>query len=260
MNNICKNIVAIMLIIGLVVLSFASSRTNAEERTIVLATVNWEPMFGENLPKGGFYTEITRQAFQRVGYGLMVKFVPWKRALESARQGKYDGLLGAYYSEERTQDFEYSELVYVDQVVFFRRKGEPPSTYQSLRDLVPYEIGVTTGLAYIDSLKEDEPALKLREVNNTELNLKKLMIKRIDLFPSGKVYMLHMLQTKYPDWKDQIQTVSPPLKEEGLYNPISKKIPDHRTVVADFDRGLQMIKDDGTVKKILNEYGFGEKE
>lgn len=259
MNKICKNIMAIMLISGLTILSFTSHRVNAEERTIVLATVNWEPMFGENLPKGGFYTEITRQAFQRVGYGLKVEFVPWKRALESARKGKYGGLLGAYYSEERTQDFLYSELVYVDEVVFFRRKGEPPSTYQSLRDLIPYSIGVTRGLAYIDSLKEEEPSLKLIEVNDTEQNIKKLVRKRIDLFPAGKVYILHMLQTRYPDWKDQIQTVSPPFKEEGLYNPISKNVPDHQTIVTDFNRGLQMIKDDGTFHKILNEYGFGEK-
>ena len=206
MNNMCKNIMVIILISGLVVLSFTSHKANAEQRTIVLATVDWEPMMGENLPKGGFYTEITRQAFERGGYSLEVNFVPWKRALEAARRGKYDGRLGAYYNNERAQDFDYSELVYVDEVVFFRRKGEPPATYQSLRDLVPYEIGVTRGLAYIDSLTEEEPSLKLLEVNDTEQNLTKLMAKRIDLFPAGKVYILHMLQTKYPDWKDQIRS------------------------------------------------------
>lgn len=260
MNNICKYIMVIMLISGLVALSFTPHGANAGKRTIVLATVGWEPMFGENLPKGGFYTEITRQAFQRVGYGLEVKFVPWKRALESARQGNYDGLLGAYYNDERAQDFDYSELVYVDEQVFFGRNGEQPATYQSLRDLVPYEIGVTRGLAYVNELKKEEPSLKIREVTDTEQNLTKLMKKRIDLFPAGKVYILHMLQTKYPDWRDQIQIVSPPLKTEGLYNPISKKVPDHQTIVADFNRGLQMIKDDGAFEKILNEYGFGEKE
>ncbi|NOR23845.1 MAG: hypothetical protein GQ542_05525 [Desulforhopalus sp.] len=53
-----------------------------------MATLNWQPFYGENLPKNGFYAELSREAFKRAGYDLIITFVPWKRAVQMARTGK----------------------------------------------------------------------------------------------------------------------------------------------------------------------------
>ncbi len=42
-------------------------------------------------------TELIIEAFARVGYDATVKFLPWKRALESTKSGKYDGLFTVWY-------------------------------------------------------------------------------------------------------------------------------------------------------------------
>jgi polar amino acid transport system substrate-binding protein len=85
------------------------------------------------------------------------------------------------------------------------------------------------------------------------------MAKRIDLMISSKAFLLNMIATQFPEWKEEIDVVQPPYKVEKLHNVISKNIADASTIVADFNRGLQMIKDDGTFDRILQKHGV-EKE
>ncbi len=65
---------------------------------------------GKDLEGHGFMTELIVEAFARVGYDVTVKFLPWKRGLESAKSGKYDGLFTVWYPrlgklrEERTRE------------------------------------------------------------------------------------------------------------------------------------------------------------
>ena len=96
-----------------------------------------------------FFVEITREAFKRVGYDININWVPWKRAQELSFSGKYDALLGCYYTEERAKKLEYSAPVSSTEVVFFELKGRN-ITFSSLRDLSPYTIGVVRGYANTD--------------------------------------------------------------------------------------------------------------
>jgi len=184
-----------------------------------------------------------------------VKFVPWNRALELARQGDYAGVLGMYYTEERAHDFIYTEPIYEDDIVFFSRKGEN-ITYTTLQDLKPYTIGLLLGAAEIERFKQ-EPGSKFITSSSHEINLKNLMAKRIDLVLCSRVNFLDLVNTQFPEWKEAIEVVQPPLWIAKMHNVISKNVADAATIAADFNRGLQMIKDDGTFDRILAEYGFG---
>ncbi len=37
------------------------------------------------------------EAFDRFGYDVTVKFLPWMRVLENAKSGNYDGLFTVWY-------------------------------------------------------------------------------------------------------------------------------------------------------------------
>jgi polar amino acid transport system substrate-binding protein len=250
MNKISHMMMCCVVIIGLM-----AAETPAAPRTLVFATLDAPPYFGENLPDGGFYTELSREAFQRVGYTLEVEFMAWNRALELARQGDYDGMLGMYYTEQRTNDFIYTEPIYDDEIVFFSRKGET-ITYTTLRDLTPYTIGVLLGAAEIENLKQE--GLTFIEASGQDINVKNLMAKRIDLVICSRAYLLHVITTQFPEWTEEIDVVQPPYTIEKLHNVISKNVTDAATIVADFNRGLQMIKDDGTFDRILQKHGFGK--
>ena len=257
MKKINKTIISASLIGMFVLVVFITSGFSEENRKVCLATSNWEPYYGDALPGNGFYAEITRAAFQRVGIEFIVEFHPWNRALEMSKRGKFDGLLGAYYNEERSRYFTYTDSVYESQEVFFCKKDAQIS-YASLNDLSKYMIGVVRGWGSIEILKKAN--LNLDEVTDHDMNIKKLMAGRIDLICTEKIALLNLIQTKYPQWKDAIKIVPRPLVTLKIFNPISNKIPNHEKIVKDFNRGLKMIKDDGTFEKILTKHGFGEAE
>jgi polar amino acid transport system substrate-binding protein len=239
-----------------VIIGLMTAQTPAAPRTLVFATLNAPPYFGETLPDGGFYTELSREAFQRVGYTLEVEFLTWNRALELARQGDYDGMLGMYYTEQRTNDFIYTEPIYDDETVFFSRKGET-ITYSTLQDLTPYTIGVVLGAAELEQFRK-VPDLTFIEASGYDINVKNLMANRIDLIFGSRVFFLDLIATQFPEWTEAIDVVQPPYKIEKLHNVMSKKVADAATIVADFNRGLQMITDDGTFDRILEKHGFGK--
>jgi polar amino acid transport system substrate-binding protein len=250
MNKMFHMMMCCVVIIGLM-----TAETPAAPRTLVFATLDAPPYFGENLPDGGFYTELSREAFQRVGYTLEVEFMPWNRALELARQGDYDGMLGMYYTEQRANDFIYTESIYDDEVVFFSRKGET-ITYTTLQDLTPYSIGALLGAAEIENLKQE--GLTIIEAKGQDINVRNMIMKRVDLVLHSRAHLLHILTTQFPEWKEEIDVVQPPYNIEKMHNAMSKKAADAATIIADFNRGFQMIKDDGTFDRILQKHGFGK--
>jgi polar amino acid transport system substrate-binding protein len=83
------------------------------------------------------------------------------------------------------------------------------------------------------------------------------MVRRVDLMIAD-VFLMSELLKKYPDYQGKVKAVSPPVLESSLHLLISKAHPDHATIVADFDRGLQEMRDDGTFDAIVERFGFRE--
>jgi polar amino acid transport system substrate-binding protein len=238
----------ILFFISLIVL-------NANEKVIVLANeTSWEPHYGKELKNGGYTTEITREALKRVGYELKIKWLPWKRALVMAEKGIFDGLGASYYTTQRAKVFEYSNIVANTQTVFFKLKDKDIK-YLKLEDLKPYKIGIGAGYAYPKSFT-DADYLNKEIANKLELNVKKLLNKRVDLIIGSKKVILSSINKNFKDDNDKFEMVLPPLESLPLYISFSKKSPNYLQKIKDFNRGLDMIKSDGTYDKIMEKYGF----
>ncbi len=223
---------------------------SSEKSKIVLGAFEWPPYFSEKLPGGGFVTEITYAAFARVGYDLKVKFLPFARMIQQVKQGEVQGALGIFHSKQRSEFMAYSEPVYNSEVVFFCRR-EKPIKVSELESLSQYEIGVLRGGLTAKMLAEQ--GLKLSPVNNIDTNLRKLLRSRVDLVASDKLNFQYLLKQHYPLQRAEIITLLPSIKTYGIYNTISKKIA-YQQIIADFNRGLQLLKDDGSYLRILQKH------
>lgn len=254
MKLVLKNRIVVLSLILLLVV-FAIAEAGADQRTIVLATDNLPPFFSEKLPNYGFVAEITREAFLRSGYGFEIKWVPWKRAFIMAKNSKFSGVMGAYYNEERSQSFIFTQSVTKADLSFIQR-AEDSISYTSLQNLKPYRIGVIRGTAPAMILSQIEPPLSIEEVTNDEQNIKKLMSRRIDLFLSDLQYVVYTLREKYPELKNKLKPVQPPLRTDLIFNAISKKADNAQKIVDDFNHGLQELKEDGTYDNILRKHGI----
>lgn len=245
---------ALRLSILFVCLMLATTLVSA--RTVKLATLNWEPYAGENLPRFGFTSNIISEAFKRLGHSVEFTFLPWQRALHSAEIGRFDGVFSAYYSDTREGRYLISDAYAESSVVLTSMSGRSIK-YQNLSDLRPYSIGVVRG--YVNSDEFDKATyLNKHPVISDALNIKKLVNNRVDLIVIDRYVAIHQMKTNptiHADVRD-IEFLSPVLKRQTLHVLFSKNIEEAEQLVADFNKGLRMIKDDGSYYQILDRFGI----
>ena len=139
---VCALMFSIMLIF--------SSAAMSQDKTIEIATEpTWEPYFGEKMKNGGLMVDIATEAFRKVGYKMNMNWMPWKRAMNQSFEGKYDGLPGCYFTEERAEKLKYSDPITTAEVALFEQTGKN-TRYTKLQELAPYTIGVGRGYANTD--------------------------------------------------------------------------------------------------------------
>ncbi|WCE31435.1 substrate-binding periplasmic protein [Vibrio sp. SCSIO 43137] len=167
-----------MILKSMLFMLMAPSALCAESLT--LATVEWPPFYGHNLHQKGYVYAVSKEAFRRAGYDITVVFLPWKRALELTRMGKYDGLLGVYYTESRVSDFVFSDTILKTREVFYFRSSKH-NNYQSLQDLRGKVIGGLRGTAPLEDLKDYKLDIIINDITDEERGILQLHAKRIDL-------------------------------------------------------------------------------
>ena len=226
----------------------------AEEKSISLATLEWEPYVGKKLKHYGFTSEIVAEAFKRTGYKVKVTFMPWARVLQEVRKGKYDAAYPAYYSDERAKMYALSNPFAEGPLVFYKRK-EAVISFRSLQDLKPYRIGVVRG--YVNSPEFDAADYLTKDIaNSDEINLKKLLKGRLDLVVIDKFTSQSILNKIIPEGRDVLECLKPHLQVKPLYLAVSRKVEGYQHIVKDFNYGLKQISDEGLIKKIMQKHGF----
>jgi polar amino acid transport system substrate-binding protein len=235
-------------------LSLASSLCLASEKTLNIVADNYPPYYGEDLPNGGVLTEIIVEAFRRTGYELKIKWVPWKRAVEGAKAGKYDGIYTLWYREERKAWFAYSDPIPPASETGFYKSRKEDISFQNFEDLKAYTIGV--GRGYVRPPGFDEASLTTSLAKDDEENLSKLHKGRVDLALTDRIVAKYIIDTKIPDAAPELEWLPPALHVETNHFAISRRAEHFNTKLADFNRGLREIEADGTLETIIAEHGF----
>lgn len=225
----------------------------AKNQKITISGTEWIPYSGNSLPGKGLLTEITVKAFEAVGYTVIVKLIPWKRALINTKAGIFDGLLGASYSKERSKYFAYPKYAWQTAMHVF--SNDPSRTqFTSFKNLCPAKVGILRGSIYKKQLSQPD-CLNLEEGNQMEHNIRKLSKNRIQYMVESRDSIVFFLNQN-PSYKQSIYIMTPPFEKNKAYTIISKKNPDYQLLVNRFDKGIQMIKKSGQYKAILKKHGF----
>ncbi len=231
-----------------------ASQGFAAEKTIILATVDWTPYVGKNLPDNGFLSKIVTTALERTGYSVEIKYMPWATILKAVENGKVDAFFPAYYSEERTVKFVVSESFFTGPLYLCKLKSNK-IVYSTLEDLKPYKIGVVRG--YLNTPEFDSADyLNKKKANSDKLNLVKLIKKRVDIVVVDKYAALQIVKESIPDAIGAIDFLEPPLEEKTLHLVFSRKNKNCQAIVDGFNTEIKILTEDGSVKKIIRKYGF----
>ncbi len=209
----------------------------ASDTKIILGTSEWAPYLGSKLNNGGVTVDITKAAFKKAGYDAEVQFMDWNRAVGLAQKGKIAGIVGCYKTAERAKTFGITNTIGSVELVFFQKK-DANIKFNGLESLKPYKIGVMRGSAHTDEF-DSAPFLAKESADKIELNIKKLIKGRINLFLGSKLVTLDKINKQLPQDAKKIEVVHPPLKSNSLHLGIAKKTDGYEKIVNDFKSYLR---------------------
>jgi polar amino acid transport system substrate-binding protein len=186
---------------------------------INLASLDWPPYTGEKLAEQGISSQVVRAVFAQAGITTNFKFLPWQRAVDTARS---DTSFVGYFPEyaDPTSPCLFSDPIGNGPLGFAEQRSKPIN-WSSLSDLKNTKIGVVAG--YVNTAEFDQMVaagqLKTDQATSDELNLLKLANGRFDLAVVDQNVMQYLQKTspKLKPLASKLQFNSKPLEDKTLH-------------------------------------------
>lgn len=235
---------------GLLLLVY-SGLTSAQE-PVRLTNGDWAPYL-QPKPPYGIVSQIVEAAFAEAGIPVTWGFFPWSRSYVLARDGRWDGAAAWSCSRERFKEFFFSEpLLPFDYVFFYRRDRD--FDWQSIEDLKGLRIGLTQNYVYGDTIRriKESGIAELDVTTSDEINFRKLLAGRIDLFPMDAVVGEVLLSRLFS--ADQVARLAIHPKvvhSANLHLLLSRRVTGNRGRMEQFNTGLKALRRRGGVKAIV---------
>ena len=233
-------------------LFFNSVALSSWAETIRLVNNEYPPYSGASLLNKGLVTDIVTTVLTDAGYRVEIELVSWSRAMIYSQDGRADGIVGAWYTLERTNHYLYS-LPYIVHDLRFLRLKETGTQVNNTLNLKAYTIGLIRDYAY-----QNEKVLNANTiyVNNFKHGIKMLKKKRIDLFPEDVVVAKYLLQQMSDYSGDQFDFVGPVLERNDLHFVISKQRKNAAEIIDRFNKSYLKIKNNGGLSKIFKRHNI----
>lgn len=218
------------------------------EQTVKLTTLDWCPYTCVTSPDGGFSSVIVREAFKVMGYKAEIEFLPWQRAVATAKDSsEVAGYFPEYPAE--LEGFTLSPSIGTGPLGLILRKGAPvpPPTADALRAL---KLGVVSG--YVNAVPVAAAitaGLKPEGVADDNTNIRKLAAGRIDAAEIDQYVFAHLLKTdpRLADVKNDV-VFALPLEDKTLHVAFNQT-PYGKKLGAIFAEGLAKVDTKGLQQK-----------
>jgi sorbitol/mannitol transport system substrate-binding protein len=246
---------------------YIEEKSIAKQNSIKLTSYEKEPYIGSNLKNNGYVSELIVEAFKRVGYNTSIDFYPLDKAKSLAKIGEVDGFFPSDASKSLNNVYVYSNPLPGDNIILLKKKSlkinyqiNPRSLKKSLEALKKYEFGVVKGFTFSPDFDTAKFLNKQYAANDLQ-NIDKLMHNRIDFIVIDKLIATDIIIKQRPNYIGQLEVIRRSLANNLFHIAFSKNNKKYKQTQIDFNRGLKMITDDGTLEKILESHGlFSNKE
>lgn len=222
--------------------------------TITAAGDPYPPFGDPKNPDGGLGLEIIRAAYKTQGHEVSMEYVPWARAETGVKNGTYDILPFTWRTDARLKVLLYSTPYAVGNVRFIKRKGDP-FEFNGLASLSGKRIGVVLGYGYGDAFAAST-AFERDNGKDLMTNIKKLLRNRLDLTLEDEIVARSIIGNEDPKALEQIEFVKQPLSVNPLYVTAGLQNPKAPEMIGSFNKGLEIIKANGTLDRIYKKYGM----
>ena len=252
MSRLSKDFSAWLLLLSMLVVAPALAGEN-----VVLTSGEWPPFFSESLSKGGMGNQIVAESFDLAGLSVQFRYLPWMRALETARYGPAMGSSGWLRTPERERFFLFSDPIFTSRRVFFHRRDKA-FDWQTFDDIKNLRVAVALGSADEFSFEEvlRSGGGKLDLAHSYTSGMRKLAAGRVDVYACNLDVGLHVLKHYVSAGEAEQITYHPrPIFEETNHLIISRRLLDAEAIIARFNEGLHRLRVSGRHSAILNDGG-----
>ncbi len=226
----------------------ASSGPASADPVRMLANAS-PPYADKKLPEQGLALELVAHVMERAGYDAELTIESWPRALEGVRIGLYEALATAWYSDERDQDFLFSEP-YLDSQLILIKLRAAPGVYDSLDDLEGKRLGVRADYAYgVDF--SGIAGLRLVEENHLIQSLMNLINGRVDVVIGDQRTVALQLEEYLQSQRHRIEVAPIMLPGRSRHVAASRALNGSEKMIEDFNKALAEARDDGSVAAII---------
>lgn len=252
---------------GLCISSFFTAAGLQAAETITATNDFWPPyvfstskaggsdLYGEMNSEGrkvGLSVDIIRKAYQVVGYELDVSLSPWARAINEVRSGNKDVLMATWYEKDRAKSLLYSNA-YLGTSLKLVKRYDDDFECKGIDSLDGKKIGVIRGYSYS---KEFSSARNFSRDSGVTIlaNIRKLLSGRVDLVVGDERAIRARLLLDEPILLTKIAYCKEPLSTKKLYITSGLNNENSERYIAAFNRGLEIIKNNGIYEGILQRY------
>ncbi|SLM32339.1 ABC-type amino acid transport/signal transduction systems, periplasmic component/domain [Desulfamplus magnetovallimortis] len=243
-------------ILLVIILLMSVMPCTADEKTIVAAADPWPPFVDPAAPKEGLSLEIVRASYETQGYSVKMEYVPWARAIDGVKKGKYDILPNTWMNEQRKAFLMYSEPYAVNEVKFIKT-ADDPFEFNGLESLTGKKVGIVRGYGYGDDFTNATNFVR-EDSNDFITNIKKLThsSKRVDLAIEDEIVARVIIAKEDPALLEKIKFTENAISTSPLYVTCGLANPRHKELIDAFNKGLAIIKENGKYGIILENYGI----
>ncbi len=234
------------------ILNLAVTVANAQK--IVVVTENFEPYsYKENGQMIGLSTDVVKATLEKAGIEFQLFEYPWARAYKMALRDKNILIYSIGRNEERETLFKWiGPIAPPIMLGLFKLKSREDIVIQSLEDAKKFVIGVMKDsgdhqFLLSQGFKNGE---NLDVVSKTELNIKKLFLKRLDLIACPEWWLLKNV-SKAGYSPESLEMVFL-FMELDLYMAFSKHTADK--IVDDASTAFKALKENGLLQQLELKY------
>lgn len=202
------------------------------------------PLMVEN-SESGVFIDLVKELAKRANIKIEIQVEPTKRTISNFDNGKLAGFFPAL-DVSVPKKVEASSEIYIKKDFGFVLKANTAPKYIS--ELETKSIGLTTGYPYVKEITGNKK-IKIEYANTDELNVRKLINKRFDVFIVEEKSGINAI--KKEDALDKITyDLNSPLSQQKVYFAFQPDA-EGKELAKKFSDALDAIKKDGTFSRIM---------
>lgn len=232
---------------------------NLHAETIIIKGDEWCPFNCQSNGKTkGYMIDLAKIVFERKGHNIDYQVDSWTNSIKQVRDGKATALVAANLYD--APDFIFPEnSIGISRDCFFINKNDKWE-YTTKNQLINRSIGVVESYAYSRSInefiKEHQNNVTKAQGDKALLSLMdKLDLKKINTIIENPIVFNYYQQEKY---KEMHFVEAGCAETTELYIAFSPKNPRSKEFAKILSEGIEELRKDGTLIKIIEKYSLKE--